>query len=208
MFALEDGSRPYSSFSCIISGTHTSLTSARPRLAASSLPACANLAPSPRILDDNRYSPATLSLLSLPNKAASPRQESLFPAQPRRTNTLTHYASKPFRMRTYATMGGGGAGASSLPQKSSSHTKSPGMIFLHKKRNNSFGIIFFRKNRGWGCPQGLLENLGSASKAAWRQCVRGSGMAQTPAPPAPPAGSAVSAPRRIGRTSPRGPRHR
>ena len=57
-------------------GTHTSLTSARPRLAASSLPAGVYLARSPRIGHDNRYSPATLSLLSLPNKAASPRQES------------------------------------------------------------------------------------------------------------------------------------
>src|ERR1700680_2108634 len=101
MFALED--RPFLHFFpffALFSNSYLSLNSVRPRPAASSLPAGVYLARSPRIGHDNRYSPATLSLLSLPNKAASPRQESLFPAQPRTTNTLTHGATKPCRMRT------------------------------------------------------------------------------------------------------------
>jgi hypothetical protein len=78
MFALED--RPFVrffAFFALFPGAHTSLTSARLRPAASSLPAGVNLARSPRIRDDNRCSPAALSLLSLPNKAASPREDRL-----------------------------------------------------------------------------------------------------------------------------------
>jgi len=94
-------------FSVLFPGTHTSLTSPRPRLATSSLTAGAYLAHSPRIRDDNRYSPATLSLLPLPSKATSPRQHRLSLTKARTINTLTHDASKPFRMRTYARTGWG-----------------------------------------------------------------------------------------------------
>ena len=70
MLAL--GDRPYVSFSpffALFPDPEVRLNSARPRPTASSLPAGADLASSPRIRDDNRYSPATLSPLSLPNKA-------------------------------------------------------------------------------------------------------------------------------------------
>jgi hypothetical protein len=108
MFVLEG--RPFVRFfpfSALFPGSHTSLTSARPRLATSSLTAGAYLAHSPRIRDDNRYSPATLSLLPLPNKAASPRQHRSPQTKARTMNTLTHDATKPFRMRTYTEMGEG-----------------------------------------------------------------------------------------------------
>jgi hypothetical protein len=205
MLALED--RPFLrffSFFALCPDADTCLNSVRPRPAASSLTANA----SPRFRDDNRYSSARLSLLSLPNKAASPREDRLSPTKAHTMNTLTNDASKPFGMRTYARIGGGGRARLISSRKSGQPSKSRRMIFLHKQRNNCFGMISFRKNGGWGCPKELLENPGSVSQVARRQCVRGSGMARTPAPPAPPAGSAVSAPWQIGRTSRRGPLHR
>jgi hypothetical protein len=78
MFALED--RPFVRFFpffVLLPGADVRLNSVRPRPADSWLTAGAKLARSPRIRDDNRYSPATPSLLSLPNKAASPREDRL-----------------------------------------------------------------------------------------------------------------------------------
>jgi hypothetical protein len=69
MFAL--GDRPFVLFLPFFGSfpdAHVRLNSVLPQPAASSLPAGANLARSPRIRDDNPYSPATLSLLSLPTK--------------------------------------------------------------------------------------------------------------------------------------------
>jgi hypothetical protein len=99
MFALEG--RPFVCFFpffALLADAPISLNSVRPRPAASSLTANA----SPRFRDDNRYSSARLSLLSLPNKAASPREDRLSPTKARTMNTLTNDASNPFRMRTYA----------------------------------------------------------------------------------------------------------
>jgi hypothetical protein len=155
MFALED--RPFVRFfpfPALFPGSHTSPTSARPRL-ASSLTAGAYLAHCPRIRDDNRYSPATLPLLPLPNKAASPRQHRLSPTKARTMNTLTHDATKPFRMRTYTEMG---EGVSHLNRhgKIRRGSKLLGMIFLHKKRNNFFGMkLFQKKGEGGGVPSRL-----------------------------------------------------
>jgi len=77
MFALEEGHFVrFFPFPALFPGSHTSPTSVRPRLAASSLPSGTGTSRGPRIRDGNRYSPATLSLLSLPNKAASAREAS------------------------------------------------------------------------------------------------------------------------------------
>jgi hypothetical protein len=106
MFVLEDG--PFVSSLALFPDADTRLNSVRPRPAASSLPAGANLARCLRIRDDNRHSPATLSLLSIPKKAASPREDRLSLTKAGTMNTLIHDASKPFRMRTYAKMRGEG----------------------------------------------------------------------------------------------------
>jgi hypothetical protein len=62
-------------------------------------------------------------------------------------NTLTHDVSKPFRMRTYARIGGGGRGGLVSATKIEQPPKLLGIIFLYKKRNNFCGTKLFQKNR-------------------------------------------------------------
>lgn len=77
MFVLEDDHLiRFFTFLAFIPDADTCLNSACPRLAASSLPAGADLTRSPRIRNESPYSPTTLSL-----RPASLRQESLSPLQ-------------------------------------------------------------------------------------------------------------------------------
>jgi hypothetical protein len=87
MFALED--RPFLRFPpffALFPDSYLSLSSARSRPAASSLAADAGPTRSPRVRHENRCSPATLSLLSLPNKPASPLQKRFSPTLARTMN--------------------------------------------------------------------------------------------------------------------------
>jgi hypothetical protein len=160
MFAPED--RPYVSFSpffALFPHADVRLNSFRPRPTASS-PSGAGTSRGPRIGHDNRYSPATLSLLSLPNEPAPQRQELLSPVRPRTISTHTHDASKPFRMRTYTEMGEGVVSRLNRHAKIRRGSKLLGMIFLHKQWNNCFGMIFFHKNRGVGVPSRITSKSG------------------------------------------------